>query len=185
MTIVAAGDSMIWGSELQDSPHGGLNGYSKKTFAALLADEEPYVCVAYPGIGNREIVTRLLDVLNSLDYVGVIVCWTWSSRDNELNADDHIISLQEYLELRGFPYLFTCVDNCILTDNPKINWDHWYLFPPGNKIYETISPRGFYQWAVENKYNVGPDGHPLEQAHKDAAELLKEKYNEMVKKFVQ
>jgi hypothetical protein len=37
---------------------------------------------------------------------------------------------------------------------------------------------------VENKYKVGVDGHPLEDAHKDAAELIKEKFNELVKKSI-
>lgn len=185
MTIVAAGDSMIWGSELQDSPHGGPDGYSKNTFSALLAGDDTYMCTAYPGIGNREIASRLRGLLTWAKPMGVIVCWTWPGRDNEINADQHILNIQEFLNYHKYPYLFTCVDNCIVSDNPKIDWDRWYLFPPGSQANETTSPRGFYQWAVENKYSVGPDGHPLEQAHKDAAELLKEKYNEMVKKFVQ
>jgi hypothetical protein len=38
---------------------------------------------------------------------------------------------------------------------------------------------------VENKYPVGPDGHPLDQAHQDAALLIKDKYNELVKKHLE
>jgi hypothetical protein len=60
--------------------------------------------------------------------------------------------------------------------------EHWYMFPPAEEEYNTQTPRGFYQWAVENKYNIGADGHPLEDAHRDAAELIKEKFNELVKK---
>jgi hypothetical protein len=90
--------------------------------------------------------------------------------------------LQTYLDLHKIPYLFTCVDNCIVTDNSEINWNKWYLFPPGTGVNETTQPRGFYQWAVENKYNIGSDGHPLEDAHRDAAILIKEKFNELVKK---
>jgi hypothetical protein len=81
------------------------------------------------------------------------------------------------------PYLFTCVDNCLIELlDPKTNWDHWYLFPAGTEPGETQQPRGFYQWAVENKYNIGPDGHPLEHAHLAASILIKEKFNELVKK---
>ena len=58
MIIVAGGDSIIWGSELADSPHGGPNGYSRNTFPALLAGEN-YVCAAYPGISNYEIANRV------------------------------------------------------------------------------------------------------------------------------
>jgi hypothetical protein len=32
---------------------------------------------------------------------------------------------------------------------------------------------------------VGPDGHPLETAHQDAALLIKDKFNEMVKKHLE
>jgi hypothetical protein len=31
---------------------------------------------------------------------------------------------------------------------------------------------------------MGTAGHPLEQAHADAALLIKEKFNELVKKFI-
>jgi len=183
MIIVAGGDSMIWGSELADSPHGGPNGYSRNTFAALLAGDE-YHCSAYPGIGNKQIYSRLRDDLTQMKPCGVIVCWTWPSRDNEIDSDKCIIELQQYLKFYDYPYLFTCVDNCIITDNPEIDWNHWYLFPPGQGPDQTETPRGFYQWAVENKYTVGIDGHPLEQAHADAAELIKEKFNELVKKSI-
>jgi hypothetical protein len=183
MTIVAAGDSMIWGSELQDSPHGGPNGYSRNTFAALLAGNE-YHCSAYPGIGNKQIYSRIRDDLTWMKCSGVIVCWTWPSRDNELDSDKWIIALQQYLKFHDYPYLFTCIDNCVVTDNPEIDWDSWYLFPAGTNPDETLRPRGFYQWAIENKYSIGIDGHPLEQAHQDAAELIKEKFNELVTKYL-
>jgi hypothetical protein len=94
------------------------------------------------------------------------------------------LELQQYLDLHRIPYVFTCVDNCIITNNPKIDWSKWYLFPVGKDINETTTPRGFYQWAVENKYSIGTDGHPLEQAHEDAAKLIKEKFNELVKKYL-
>ena len=187
MITVAGGDSHIWGSELADSPHGGPDGYSRNTFAALLAREN-YICAAYPGIGNGEISRRVISSIDQLIFTNipqiVLVCWTWPTRDNTINSDDNIIELQQYLNQHMIPYLFTCVDNCIITDNPKIDWEKWYLFPAGTEANETIAPRGFYQWAVENKYSIGADGHPLESAHVDAAELIKEKFNELVKKSI-
>jgi hypothetical protein len=183
MTIVAGGDSMVWGSELADCPHGGPEGYSRNTFAALLAGSE-YHCSAYPGISNKQIYFQIRDDLNLIktSCCGVIVCWTWPGRDNEINSDKWIKALQQYLKFNNYPYLFTCVDNCIITDNPEIDWNQWYLFPAGKEANETTTPRGFYQWAVENKYSIGPDGHPLEDAHKDAVTLIKEKFDELVKK---
>jgi hypothetical protein len=184
--LVAGGDSHVWGSELKDSPHGGVNGYSRNTFPALLYDN--YSCVAYPGIGNKEIAQRVINAcdhnISCNSYNIVIVCWSWPSRDKEINSDAYILKLQEYLNNNQIPYLFTCVDNCVITANPEIDWVNWFMFPPGTAADETYTPRGFYQWAVENKYSVGTDGHPLEQAHIDAAELIKEKFNELVKKSI-
>ena len=185
MITVAGGDSHIWGSELADSPHGGPNGYSRNTFTALLAESD-YVCAAYPGIGNQEIKHRVINacnqlISNNIPHV-VIVCWSWPSRDNQINSDYEILELQHFLNSYNISYMFTCVDNCIVTDNTSVIWKNWYLFPAGTTPESTNTPRGFYQWAIENKYNVGSDGHPLETAHQDAANLIKEKFNELVKK---
>ena len=181
MKLIAGGDSFIWGSELQDSPNGAV--YSLSTFSSLLAKEYnlEYHCVAYPGYSNREIHDNVAENVTR-DCV-VIVCWTWQSRDNEINSDRWIISLQKHLNDLNIPYLFTCADNCVITNNTMIDYLNWYMFPPGtNDDCETVTPRGFYQWAVENKYSIGPESHPLEQAHHDAFKLIKEKFNEVVKK---
>jgi len=180
-TVLAGGDSFVWGSELQDSPHGGSNGYSNRTFTALLAST--YVCAAYPGIGNKEIAIRVKEKLDHATPDIVIVCWTWPSRDNEFNSDNTIEQLQNYLEYKHLPFLFTCADNCVITGD--LDYKNWFLFPPGSGPAQTESPRGFYQWAVENKYECGKQNHPLEQAHFDAAQLMKEKFDELVKKSLQ
>lgn len=185
ITVVAGGDSFIWGSELADSPHGGPNGYSRSTFPALLADR--YECAAYPGLNNDEIAQRLKIKLREISIIPVVVvCWTWPSRDTSYSSPFVIQQFQDYCEYHGYPYLFTCADNCLLEWlGDKTNWDNWFLFPPAAEEWNTTSPRGFYQWAVENKYSCGPDMHPLEQAHVDAAQLMKDKFNEVVKKSVQ
>ena len=109
-----------------------------------------------------------------------------------------IVFLQHYCERNNIPYMFMTADNhfyqhenyirskdCDI-DNlyNQINWARWFWFTPGNLADETPVPRGFYQWAIENKYSIGQEGHPLEDAHKDAAELIKEKFNELVKKYL-
>ena len=107
-----------------------------------------------------------------------------------------IVYLQNYLQVKNIPFMFTCADNSILHNytvkNPdevisslynQIDMDIWFWFPAGTRPQDTCEPRGFYQWAVENKYPVGTT-HPLEQAHYDAAELMKEKFNELVKKSI-
>jgi hypothetical protein len=176
-TVLAGGDSFIWGSELSDHKHGGEDGYSKKTFPALLATN--YLCAAYPGIGNREIAARVREMLVWTRPSIVVVCWTWPGRDDALDSDWHIEGLQDHLEYYHIPFIFTCADNCVVTG--KLDYTNWYMFPQGVGVDQTESPRGFYQWAVENKYTCGIQHHPLDQAHQDAANLMKEQFNELVK----
>lgn len=189
MIIVAGGCSFIFGSELSDCPNGAPDSYSRQTFTALLAkDLGSYVCAAYPGNSNHDIAQG---IKSKLEYIPgkplVIVCWTWPSRDKLYTSKRVIESFEQYCDYHGIPYLFTCADNCLihLLDSSKLNMDNWYMFPPATEEWNTTSPRGFYQWAVENKYSIGPDHHPLEQAHADAAQLMKDKINEMVEKHIQ
>ena len=108
-----------------------------------------------------------------------------------------IVYLQNYLKIKNIPYMFTCADNCIIENYTiknadsvinslykQIDFNKWFLFPAGTEQFQTQTPRGFYQWAIENKYPVGST-HPLEEAHQAAAELMKEKFNDLVKKSVQ
>ena len=106
-----------------------------------------------------------------------------------------ILFLQQYLESNNIPFMF-CPADIYLENNDvytrhsgdvsmssiykQIKWDKWYTFPAGTAANETRGPRGFYQWAVENKYSIGTT-HPLEKAHADAALLMQEKFNELVK----
>jgi hypothetical protein len=182
MIIVAGGDSFVWGSELKDSPHGGPGGWSMNTFTALLSGNG-YRCAAYPGFSNRDIVNSVLVSCEGFNPDMVIVCWTWATRDNELNSDQHILRLEQYLTENKIGYMFTCADNCIITG--KLDYSNWFFFPRGVGFDQTESPRGFYQWAIENKYPIGSQGHPLEQAHKDAYDMMQEKFNELVKKHLQ
>lgn len=259
MILVAGGDSMVWGCELADSPHGGHGGHSQKTFPALLANDANmyYQCSAYPGNANnaisRSIITQIEQDSQSKT---VLVVWTFTQRVefrfsylnnnlptsswysiNSWHCDDkfkfnsglidqlqirefaksffkftgnteyveqynylkEILFLQLYLKNKNIPYLFITTNNETFEhDNYKrhekdldlsslyqqIDWDSWFFFPSGTDADETITPRGFYQWALENKYSVGPGGHPLEDAHKAAAELIKEKFNELVTKSI-
>lgn len=181
--ILAAGDSFVWGSELTDCRHSGLDGYSRSTFPALLAGTD-YVCKAYPGASNKDIVEQVL----SSEADAVIVSWTWPTRDNKLDSDAEILTVQKNLKDKDVPYLFTCADNCVITHNSQIDYSKWFLFPviPNSGWHPNEEPRGFYQWALEHKYELAPkDKHPLEQAHIDAANLMRDKFDELVKKHLE
>lgn len=98
-----------------------------------------------------------------------------------------IVFLQTYLKLNSIPYLFTCADASILNNHTtslgdptisslvnQIDMTKWFTF----------NNKGFYNWAQDNKYKMGTT-HPLEQAHYDAAQLMKDQYNELVKKHLE
>ena len=259
MILVAGGDSIVWGSELADSPHGGPDGYSRNTFPALLADDANiyYQCCAYPGNANNAISRSVITKIEQDPQPKIVlVVWTFTQRVevrfshfknnlptsswysiNSWHCDDkfkfnsglidqsqirefsksffkytgnseyveqynylkEILFLQLYLKNKKITYLFMTANNQTFKhDNYKrhekdpdlsglyqqIDWDSWFFFPPGQGKNQTKIPRGFYQWAIEKKYSMGTDGHPLESAHKDAAKLIKEKFNELVKKHL-
>lgn len=108
-----------------------------------------------------------------------------------------VVYLQNYLKANNIPFLFTCADNILFysytiknADDSlrsligQIDHNTWFLFPEGHGANQTENPRGFYQWAKENKYPIGTT-HPLEQAHSDAAQLMKDKFNELVQKSLE
>jgi hypothetical protein len=138
---------------------------------------------------NRGSITGLGEFAKTFyKHVGSSEYWEIYSSFKE------IVYLQNYLKLKNIPYMFTCADTYMfyhstLVDTTlkslfdQIDFSKWYFFPEGDE-WETTTPRGFYQWAVENKYPVGTT-HPLEQAHAEAAKLMKDKFHELVKKSVQ
>jgi hypothetical protein len=120
------------------------------------------------------------------EHVGLGEYWETYSTLKE------IVYLQNYLKVNNIPYMFTCADTGFLynyTINTadefisslykQIDMTKWFLFPAGIGANKTETPRGFYQWAVENKYAMVTT-HPLEQAHAAATELIQGKFNELV-----
>jgi hypothetical protein len=106
----------------------------------------------------------------------------WSAYTSLLD----IVLLQQYLQLKNIPYIFSLVDECLLNNSNKyqdenmltlyrqLNLENWILFP---------GDRGFYTWARDEGYPIGTT-HPLEPAHTDAALHIKEKYHDMVTKSI-
>jgi hypothetical protein len=93
-----------------------------------------------------------------------------------------IVWLQHILEKKQIPFMFTLADNnlfynienLLYQDDPmmralykEIDFTKWFSF--GERMM------GFNQWATLNDYAYGTT-HPLDEAHKDAAELMKEKF---------
>ena len=99
----------------------------------------------------------------------------------------NIVWLQNILKKKKIPYLFTLADNTLFYDEltplweqdalmnamyREIDFDNWYTF--GER------KMGFNQWATLNDYEYGTT-HPLDRAHKDASELMKDKFLQLYK----
>ena len=67
-TVLAAGDSFVYGSELASPAN---------TFTALLGADE---CVAWPGFGNDAIARTAIERCEQGGVDGVIVSWTFPGR---------------------------------------------------------------------------------------------------------
>ena len=92
----------------------------------------------------------------------------------------HLLSemllLQQYLELRSIPYMFTAADETLFrntsvfkdesltTLEQQIDKKYWAWFP---------QDRGFYTWAQHEQFPFGTT-HPLEEAHIEAAHIVYE-----------
>lgn len=105
-----------------------------------------------------------------------------------------MLRLQDYLKLRNIPYMFTISDNWfdnayaiqhqdddIRALHSEIDWSRWYFFPAGTQGNHTLTPRGFYQWAIEEGYEIAPQHHPLEPAHRDAAKMMSDHFLTMLR----
>lgn len=99
-----------------------------------------------------------------------------------------IIWIQNILEKRKIPYFFTLADNSLFYQEitphnqfdqmmssleKEIDFTNWFSFG--------LRMMGFNQWATLNEYSRGTT-HPLDSAHKDAVQLMKDKFLQIIKK---
>jgi len=97
-----------------------------------------------------------------------------------------IIWLQNILEKKKIPYMFTLADNSLFYQefthhkdqdsfmnalHSEIDLSKWFLF--GERCM------GFNQWALVNDYPRGTT-HPLDQAHADAVKLMLPTFNKLI-----
>ena len=97
-----------------------------------------------------------------------------------------IIWLQNILEKRKIPYMFTLADNSLFykefdqhkDQDPfmtalhnEIDLTNWFFFGERNM--------GFNQWALLNEYERGTT-HPLDKAHRDAVKLMQPTFEKII-----
>ena len=97
-----------------------------------------------------------------------------------------IIWLQNILEKKGIPFIFTLADNSLLYKvfehlkdqdslmnalHNEIDFTKWFSF--GERMM------GFNQWALLNEYPRGST-HPLDESHRDAVQLMLPTFNKLI-----
>jgi len=97
-----------------------------------------------------------------------------------------IIWLQNLLEKKNIPFMFTLADNSLFYDEFKEHKDQDSFM---NALYQEIDftkwfffgerCMGFNQWALLNDYERGTT-HPLDEAHQDAVKLMTPTYNKLI-----
>jgi len=83
-----------------------------------------------------------------------------------------IHSTIEFLKDHDCDFFMTCLDDNLLGKNYAMQFtDAISTLQSCIRPYiNTIENKNFYSWSVEKTFPMGPNGHPLEQAHAHAAE---------------
>lgn len=106
-TLLSAGCSLIYGSELSDSPnYSGQDPPSSKTWPALYANSRDYIykTCACCGISNIGIARYVMDAVELIDPDFVIVQWTFFDR-YEIRLNDPTLNNNQSHYYLLTPYL--------------------------------------------------------------------------------
>ena len=97
-----------------------------------------------------------------------------------------IIWLQNILEKKKIPFMFTLADNSLFYDEMTLHSEKDSLL---KALYNEIDftkwtsfgerMMGFNQWATLNEYSYGTT-HPLDKAHSDAVKLIRPEFKKIV-----
>lgn len=200
MKLKSFGCSLVFGTDLaDDGRHSAQATASQLTWPALLAKKlhREYHCYARAGAGNLQILDTLLSHVDDSDTLYVIG-WTYGDRRDyrennrwltllphensnlartyfaELQNDysDQLTALtyiQTAISMLGTrKYIMICQDQSVLTNSgdPGIQALLASIHPHINS-FEGLS---FVDWAHDRRYPTSPTKHPLEAAHRAAAE---------------
>lgn len=99
----------------------------------------------------RHLHSEYRDKLTTLIYINIVI---------------------EMMQSRQLPFFMTCMDQIILDDR-------WHVTPAIAYLQEKARPhiadfhgQNFVQWATSMQFPISDTGHPLEEAHAAAAELM-------------
>ena len=85
-----------------------------------------------------------------------------------------IHSTIKFLEDNRVDFVMTCLDPQIFTRDRPEEFNK-IISPLQNAVYPyfvNFDNMTFLEWSNKNKFSCGPGGHPLEEAHKEAAKII-------------
>jgi hypothetical protein len=208
MKIKSFGCSFTYGSDLADCTD---QCHSRLTWPAQMAEkfDLAYECHAWPGIGNLQIMNRVLQQISEPEPSVFVINWTWLDRFDYMhpvhesfltlrpdgNLPEHQLYYKHFynqyhtvltngawimavillLKARNIKFLMTCMDPILLeTINPG-----WQDPRSVTVLQDQIGPhvswfgsKSFLEWSRSQGYPESERWHPLEQAHRAAADYM-------------
>ena len=195
--FIAGGCSFTFGSELEDRNQS----WSYRLYEQSKAKN--YVSTARPGSSNSGIARRVFQEVSNhkpedIKCVAIMrdtgvkpladaIYRHASNPYHEIYLSwKSIIWLQNILEKKKIPFIFTLADNSLFYKDfeqhkeqdklmealhSEMNFGNWFSF--GDRMM------GFNQWASLNEYKYATT-HPLDEAHNDAVKLMIPTFNKLI-----
>lgn len=140
-----------------------------------------YVDPAHPGDETPRSAWR---TMSSQDHGEFAEIWY---RDYHSELRDKITTLQcmitviDLLERLDIPFVMTCMDPLVMDTT-------WHAPPAVSLMQQRVRPwismfqgRDFLTWSRDQGFDIGATGHPLEAAHRAAADLMLPKFQGLAK----
>jgi len=214
MKLKSFGCSFIYGSDLDDCKHAGIDiSPSMKTWPALIAARLgwEYVCRAHGGSGNLCILDRIIRAIRSDEPSFYCINWSYTDRfdyrdpnggptgtndwksltpqSNHLAGEiyyrdlhseyrDKLTSLIyiktaiDFLKSNKCPFMMTFMDPLILDKKFHLNHGIEQLQDDVCQYLYDFEEMNFLDWSKHHGYGISPQNHPLEEAHRSAADYM-------------
>lgn len=185
--------------EINQPIHFSNNTWPALIAKQLSAD---YDCIAVGGKGNQWISYQVTQILHKLQDCLVIINWSWFERFDYMDIDtglwevthprhedklDHFFykhidsekwnlhrNLQQIhstinlLQNNKIDFIMTCIDPMFhLDDTATIS-----LTDQVKNFIVNFYGYTFLEWSKHKNFDIGPNGHPLENAHIEAAKYI-------------
>lgn len=125
---------------------------------------------------NYKKIYRLDEKTGIFDFMRLREKFVDVDVSSRLKSLQNIFLLQEYLNKKNIPYVFAVSCNQVKTELFDKSITELLPYQDLIDLSKFVNfDQGFQPWAISQGYYITPAGHPLEEAHRDWAELNFEK----------